>query len=96
MIPKNTKLKELPKGTKFASVNLTDEDIILGEYLIATLLYNGVSLNQLLECTNEIEDKKERKDIKDIITQIALDFINLNSEYIITNEWGIRNLLFWI
>jgi len=41
------------------------------------------SINQILEKTNEIEDKK-REAVKQIITEIVLNFINLNPEYIYT------------
>lgn len=82
MINNKSKIKELPKDTKFATFNSDNEDIILGEYYIAILIYNGVSFNQLLESANEIEDKKEREDVKAIITNIVLDFINLNHGYI--------------
>lgn len=77
----NIKLKELPKDIKFATFNSDNEDIILGEYIIATLIYNGFSLDQLLEPANEIEDLKEREDVKMIVTNIVLDFINLNPEF---------------
>lgn len=78
----NTKLKELPKDIKFATFNSKSEDIILGEYLIATLIYNGASFNQILECANEIKNVKKRKDTKTIIAKIALDFINLNPSFV--------------
>ncbi len=76
------KLKELPKDTKFATFNSDNEDIILGEYLIATLIYNGATINQLLESANKIKDKKERKDVKRIMTQMILNYVNINPEYI--------------
>ncbi|TDO98485.1 hypothetical protein [Flavobacterium sp. 245] len=60
----NTKLKELPKDTKFATFNSDNEDMILGEYLIAILIYNGTSFNQLLESANEIENKKRKRSKK--------------------------------
>ncbi|OXA98962.1 hypothetical protein B0A75_12915 [Flavobacterium oncorhynchi] len=82
MTQNNIKLKELPRDTKFATLNSDNEDIILGEYLIATLIHNGTSFNQLLESANEIENKRERDDVKNIIINIVLDFINLNPKYI--------------
>ena len=78
----NTELKELPKDTKFATFNSGNEDIILGEYLLAILIYNGQSLSEILEKTDEIEDKKEREDVKQIITNIVSNFINLNPEFV--------------
>lgn len=58
MANNNIKLNELPKGTKFATLNSDNEDIILCEYLIGTLLYNGFTLNHILESANEITNKK--------------------------------------
>lgn len=75
------KLKELPKDIKFASFDSTNQDIILGEYLIATLLYNGKSLNQILESANEINNKKEKEDVKKLITNITMNLINLNPQF---------------
>ncbi|UUW09781.1 hypothetical protein NLG42_03040 [Flavobacterium plurextorum] len=91
----NIKLKELPKDTKFATFDSNNEDIILGEYLIAKLLYNGFTLNQILEQANEIEDMREREDVKSIITHISLNFISLNPEYsyLINENYGKRE--FW-
>ncbi|QZK91572.1 hypothetical protein K5V07_14105 [Flavobacterium sp. CHNK8] len=77
----NTELKELPNNTKFTRFNSDNEDIILGEYLIALLINNGASFNELLESANEIEDKKERILVKKIMTDIIQNFINLNPEF---------------
>jgi len=81
MTHNNIKLKELPANTKFTTLNSDNEDIIIGEYLLALLIYNGQSLNQILEKTDEIENKKERDVVKQIITEIVLNFINLNPEF---------------
>ncbi|KAF2335645.1 hypothetical protein [Flavobacterium daemonense] len=81
MISNNTKLKELPKDIKFATYNSGNEDIIVGEYLLALLIYNGQSLSDILEKTNEIENKKERKNVKQIIKDIVFNFINLNPAF---------------
>lgn len=88
----NIKLKKLPKDTKFATFDSNNEDIILGEYLIAKLLYNGFTLNQILEQANEIEDMREREDVKSIITHISLNLISLNPEYsyLINENYGKR------
>jgi len=74
------KLKELPANRKFATFNSDNEDIILGEYLLAILIYNGQSLNEILEKTDEIEDRKEREKIKQIIINMILGFTKLNPE----------------
>lgn len=76
-----TELKELPKDTKFATFNSETKEIILGEYLIATLIYNGESLDKILKSANEIKNKKEREDVKTIMSNIILDFIKLNPEF---------------
>lgn len=81
MTYKNKKLKKIPKDTKFATFNSDNEDIFLGEYLIATLIYNGASFNELLEPVNEIENKRERDDVKNIITNIVVEFIQINPEF---------------
>lgn len=60
MITNDTKLKRLPERIKFASYNPNNEDVILGEYLIALLIYNGASFHQILETANEIENMEER------------------------------------
>lgn len=78
---KNKKLNELPLNTKFATFNSNNEDIILAEYLLAILIYNEQSLSEILEAIDEIEDKKERENIKQIITNLVLNFINLNPEF---------------
>lgn len=77
---KNLPLTQLPTNIKFASFNSTNEDIILGEYIIATLLYNKTSINQILESANEIQDKEERENVKKILLNIITDFINLNPD----------------
>lgn len=76
------KLKELPEDTKFATFNSDNEDIILGEYLIAKLLYNGFTLNDILEQANEIKNKKERESVKIIIIEITINLIELNPQYV--------------
>ena len=76
-----TEFKQLPKDTKFATFNSETKEIILGEYLIATLIYNGETFNKILESANEIEDKKEREDVKKIMYNIILDFVELNPEF---------------
>lgn len=78
---KKTIHRKLPDNVKFAIYNTNNKDIVLSEYLIASSIYNGNSLDQILESANEIEDIKERKIVKDIMTNIFLDFIKLNPEF---------------
>jgi hypothetical protein len=54
---------------------------LYGEFLIATLIYNGASFNQLLQFANENPNINERQDLKKFIISLVLDFINLNPEY---------------
>lgn len=75
------KPKRLPKHIKFATFNSNNEDEILLEILIANLIRNGTSFNGLLKATDNIEKKKDREEMKTKITNITLDFINLNPEY---------------
>ena len=76
--------------------NPNNEDIILGEYLLAILIYDGQSLNKILDKTDEIEDKKEREDVKLIIINLVLDFINLNPQnvYLLNDKDGWSKRIF--
>jgi hypothetical protein len=76
------KYKTLTKHTKFATFDSGNEDDILLELLIVNLINNGASLNELMKPTELIENKKDREEMKTIITNIILDFINLNPEFI--------------
>lgn len=80
---KNNKLKakKLPKDTKFAKFDSGNEDDILMEILIANLIHNGSSFRELIIASDLIENKKDREDMKTKITNIVLDFINLNPQY---------------
>lgn len=80
MITNNTELKELPEHIKFASYNPINEDVILGEYLIALLIYNGASFQQILETANEIEDKEEKTNVRITISNFIFDLVKLNPE----------------
>lgn len=73
--------KELPQGVKFATHDSNNVDFIILEYYVAILIYNGYSLNQLLESANDIEDKNDKKQMIKETTDIVLDFINLNPEF---------------
>ncbi|MHC0439260.1 hypothetical protein [Flavobacterium sp. 3-210] len=95
MITKNTIIKDLPKHIKLATYDSNDEELFLCEYTLATLIYNGATFNQLFEVANEIEDKKERELIREIIIDMVLVFINLNPEYayIINNHKNVIEFL---
>jgi chemotaxis regulatin CheY-phosphate phosphatase CheZ len=76
------KYKKLPKDTKFATFGSGKEDDILMEILIANLIHNGSSLKMLLNPVELVENKKDKEELKKIITNIILDFINLNPKYV--------------
>ena len=76
-----TKFKDLPKSVKFATHNSNNEDSIILEFFIANLIYNGASLNQLLEPADHIENKKDKEQMIIETTNIILDFIKLNPEF---------------
>lgn len=61
-----------------------EEDAIL-KYLIINLINQGVTFNELIEPTNKIENKKDREEMQNKVTNIILDFINLNPEYVYLN-----------
>lgn len=87
---KNNKseFKQLPKDIKFATHNSKNEDFYLLEFLIANLIYNGYSFNQLLKPAKNIENKKDREQMINQTTNIILDFVELNPEF---NEILKRN-----
>ena len=58
-----------------------EEDTTL-EYLITHLIHQGVTFNELIKPTELIENKKDEIEMKTKITNIVLDFINLNPEYV--------------
>lgn len=74
--------KELPESIKFATYDPIENHVLYGEFLIATLIHNGASFNQLLQFANEKSNVNEREDLKKIIISLVLDFINLNPKYV--------------
>lgn len=52
------------------------------EYLIINLIHQGVTFSELIEPTELIKNEKEREEMKNKITNIVLDFINQDTEYI--------------
>lgn len=76
-----TEFKELPKRVKFTTINSTNEDYIILEFLIANLIHNGASINQLLQPAEDIVNKKDKQQMITETTNIILDFINLNPEF---------------
>ena len=81
---KNNKstLKTLPKNTKFSKFNSTNEDDVLLEFLIANLIHNEATFNELMEPANLIVNKKDREEMKTKIYNTILGFINLNPKYV--------------
>lgn len=52
------------------------------EYLIINLIHQGVTFDELIKPTELIENEKDREEMKNKITNIVLDFINQDYEYI--------------
>lgn len=52
------------------------------EYLIINLIHQGVTFDELIKPIELIENKKDREEMKNKITNIVLDFINQDTEYI--------------
>lgn len=50
--------------------------------LIISLILQGITLNELIKPTESIVDPKEREETKTKVTNIVLNFIDKNSEYI--------------
>lgn len=80
MITNNTELRELPNNVKFSSYNSNNEDVILGEYLIALLIYNGASFEQILNIANEIEAPEEKTNVRITINNFIFELVKLNPE----------------
>lgn len=69
---------QLPRSTKFLKSNTPNDEDILLEFLIANLIHEGASFELLLSPIELIENKKEKKEMRTKITNIALDFISHN------------------
>jgi hypothetical protein len=80
MLDNKKQFKELPKETKFATIDSGKEDDILMEIFIANLIHNGASFSMLMKPVELVESKKDKEELKTIITNITLDFIKLNPE----------------
>lgn len=75
--------KKLPQDIKFATTESEDENDFVMEMLIANLINNGESFNKLIRATEGINDEKDKKEMKEKITNITLDFIRLNPKFAI-------------
>lgn len=71
-------LKELPKGIKFATTNSYDEEDIILEKIIATLIYNGYSKNQIYKSLTNPENEIDAQFIGVIVQEMIYNFIKLN------------------
>lgn len=67
------------KKNRTNSNNQTDTTL---EQLIISLIHQGVTFEELMKPTELIGNKKEREEMKNKITNIVLDFINDDYEYI--------------
>lgn len=79
---KNTKnFKQLPRGIKFATINSHDEEDIILEETIATLIYNGYSSNEIYKSIFDTENREASRFIGHIAEDIMINFIKLNPEF---------------
>lgn len=76
-----TNLKQLPKGLKFSTINSHDEEDIILEKHIATLIYNGYSKDEIYKSLSNSENKKDSQFIGIIAQEIMYNFIKLNIEF---------------
>lgn len=75
-------LKELPKGIKFATINSYDEEDIILEKIIATLIYNGYSKNQIYKSlSTNPENAIDCEFIGIIAQEMICNFIELNPKF---------------
>jgi hypothetical protein len=80
---KNNKsnLKKLPKGIKFATINSSDSEDIVLEKIIATLIYNGYSKDQIYKSYSNPENEIDSQFIGVIVQETLNNFIELNPEF---------------
>jgi hypothetical protein len=67
------------KNNKSNPNNQTDTTL---EYLIINLIHQGVTFDELMKPTELIENEIDREEMKNKITNIILDSINQDYEYI--------------
>lgn len=79
---KENKVQSTNKYTKFATFDSEKEEDILMEILIDNLINNGASFNVLMKAVELVENKKDKKELTTIITNITLNFIKLNPTYV--------------
>lgn len=73
--------KELPKDLKFSTFESGNEDDILLELLMVNLIHNGSSFESLIKGIEILDNEKDKREMKEKITNIILDFITLNPKY---------------
>ncbi|MFY0602937.1 MAG: hypothetical protein JXQ93_03240 [Flavobacteriaceae bacterium] len=76
------KFKGLPEDVKFSTLNSENEDDILLEILIANLINNGSSFSSLMLPIKTLEKEKDKREMKEKITNIILDFLELNPQFV--------------
>ena len=77
----NLNLKKLPKGIKFATINSYDEEDFILETIIAKLIYNGYSKDQIYKSLSNSENETDSEFIGIIAQDIIYNFIKLNPEF---------------
>lgn len=80
---KNNKsnLKKLPKGLKFSTINSCDEEDIILEKHIATLVYNGYSKDEIYKSFSNPENDTDSEFIGIIAQDMIYNFIKLNPKF---------------
>lgn len=79
---KESDFKKLPSNIKFATFNSNNEDDILLEILIANLIHNGYSIDELLKATDGVDNENDKIEMIEKTLNIILNFVQLNPKYI--------------
>lgn len=89
-------LKQLPKGTKFSTINSYNENDIILEKYIATLIYNEYSKDEIYKSLSNPENEIDSQFIGIVVQDIINNFIKLNPEFakILTQKNNFNKLSF--
>lgn len=75
-------IKQLPKEIKFATINSYDEEDIILEETIATLIYNSYSSKEIYKSIFDTECRETSRFMGHFVENIMKDFIKLNPEFV--------------